>query len=212
MVRRDLAARGIRDPRVLAAMGAVPRECFVPESLTGRAYEDRALPIDAGQTISQPYVVALTAAALGLTGDERVLDVGAGSGYAAAVLGRLAAQVWAIERHEVLVDRARSNLAAAGVDNVVVIQGDGTLGHPAAAPYDAIAVAAAAPEVPSALVDQLAEGGRLVIPVGPDGGDQELIRLTRVGDEVEREDLLPVRFVPLLPGPGLPRPDTRGSS
>jgi protein-L-isoaspartate(D-aspartate) O-methyltransferase len=121
-------------------------------------------------------------------------------------------EVWAIERHGVLVDRARSNLAAAGVDNVQMIHGDGMLGHPAAAPYDAIAVAAAAPEVPPALLDQLAEGGRLVIPVGREYGDQELIRLTRVGDRVKRENLLPVRFVPLVPGPGLPWRDTGGSS
>ena len=203
MVQFDLAGRGIGDGGVLRAMGAVPRECFVPPDLVDRAYEDRALPIEEGQTISQPYIVALTVEALQLTGDERVLDVGAGSGYAAAVVGRLVAQVWAIERHELLVERARTNLTAAGVTNVEVIHGDGMAGHPDAAPYDAIAVAAAAPQVPPALIDQLADGGRLVIPVGPDGGDQELVRLTRVGERVEREHLLPVRFVPLLPGPGL---------
>jgi protein-L-isoaspartate(D-aspartate) O-methyltransferase len=205
MVSRDLAARGISDPRVLEAMGVVPRELFVPDDLVDLAYEDRALPIEEGQTISQPYIVALTVEALRLSGAERVLDVGTGSGYAAAVLGRLAVQVWGIERHELLVDRARANLAAAGADNVTVVHGDGMLGHPADAPYDAIAVAAAAAEIPTALVEQLAEGGRLVIPVGRDGGAQELVRLTRVGDRIERENLLPVRFVPLLPGSGLPR-------
>jgi protein-L-isoaspartate(D-aspartate) O-methyltransferase len=205
MVQRDLAGRGIRDPRVLDAMGAVRRELFVPQDLADLAYEDRALPIEEGQTISQPYIVALTVEALGLTGTERVLDVGTGSGYAAAVLGLLAAEVWGIERHELLVDRARVALAAAGAENVTVVHGDGMLGHPAAAPYDAIAVAAAAAEIPTALIDQLADGGRLVIPVGPDGGAQELVRLTRTGEHIARENLLPVRFVPLLPGSGLPR-------
>ena len=205
MVRRDLAARGIGDERVLDAMGAVPRESFVPDDLTSRAYGDHALPIEEGQTISQPYIVALMAESLSLRGSERVLDVGAGSGYAAAVLGVLASEVWAIERHEVLVEKARSNLGAIGADNVHVIHGDGMRGHPQAAPYDAIAVAAAAPELPSALLDQLADGGRMVVPLGADGGEQMLVRLTQDGDRVSRESLIPVRFVPLLPGLGLRR-------
>jgi protein-L-isoaspartate(D-aspartate) O-methyltransferase len=200
MVRRDLRGRGIRDPLVLDAMGTVRRECFVPEGLADHAYEDRALPIEAGQTISQPYIVALTVEALQLTGDERVLDVGSGSGYSAAVIATVGAEVWAIERHGLLVERARANLDAAGVEGVHLLHGDGTLGHPPAAPYDAISVAAAAPEVPPALIEQLADGGRLVIPVGREFGDQELLRLTRRGDEVRREMLLPVRFVPLVAG------------
>jgi protein-L-isoaspartate(D-aspartate) O-methyltransferase len=198
MVRQDLRGRGISDRLVLDAMGSVPRECFVLADLTDHAYDDRALPIEAGQTISQPYIVALTAEALQLTGGERVLDVGSGSGYAAAVLARMGAEVWAIERHRELVDRAEANLDAAGVTGVHLVHGDGTEGHAPAAPYDAIAVAAASSDVPSALVDQLADGGRLVIPVGPEYGNQNLVRLTRRGDGVEREMLLPVRFVPLV--------------
>jgi protein-L-isoaspartate(D-aspartate) O-methyltransferase len=166
MVERQLRARGIRDPRVLAAMGEVPRHLFVGEAYRSAAYEDGPLPIGEGQTISQPYMVAVTCQRAGLSGDERVLEVGAGSGYQAAVLGRLAREVVAIERHASLAEKARVSLAAAGATNVEIVVGDGTRGYSARAPYDAIVVAAGAKAVPPALVEQLAVGGRLVIPVG----------------------------------------------
>lgn len=192
------------DPRVRAAMEAVPRAAFVDADLAGRAGEDGPLPIGEGQTVSQPLVVALMAQALELAPGDRVLEVGAGSGYAAAVLGRLAGRVHAVEVREELARRAAANLAAEGVANVAVHHGDGTAGWPAGAPYDAIAVAAGAPAVPPALVDQLAPGGRLVMPVGPRPERQRLVRVRRVGDGPRMEDLgIPVRFVPLIsPEPG----------
>jgi protein-L-isoaspartate(D-aspartate) O-methyltransferase len=198
MVEHQLRRRDIHDARVLAAMGSVQRHLFVPEHLRHEAYGDGALPIGEGQTISQPYMVAATCQAAGLRGGERVLEVGAGSGYQAAVLGRLAREVVAIERIPVLADRARLNLAAAGIDNVEVILGDGSKGWPARAPYDCILVAAGAPAIPSALLDQLAEPGRLVIPVGR----RDMQRLTiveRLGPDTYREIEGPACvFVPLV--------------
>jgi protein-L-isoaspartate(D-aspartate) O-methyltransferase len=186
-------------------MAAVPRAAFVDAELAPRAAEDGPLPIGEGQTVSQPLVVALMAQALELTPDDRVLEVGAGSGYAAAVLARLAARVDAVEVREALARRAAENLAAAGVANVVVHHGDGTAGWPQEAPYDAISVAAGARAVPPALVDQLAPGGRLVMPLGRRPERQRLVRVRRDADgDARLEDLgIPVRFVPLIsPRPG----------
>ena len=203
MVDRQIAARGVRDRRVLEAMEAVPREAFVPEWLAGAAYDDGPLPIGEAQTISQPYVVALMAAALEIGPDDRVLEIGAGSGYAAAVLARLAATVWTVERHASLAREARERLARLGYSNVHVVEGDGTLGWPVSAPYDAIVVAAGGPEVPRALLDQLARDGRLVIPIGPDPRTQSLVRMRRRADGAyTRENLGDVRFVPLIGAQG----------
>ncbi|HKH43848.1 MAG TPA: protein-L-isoaspartate(D-aspartate) O-methyltransferase [Thermoanaerobaculia bacterium] len=203
MVELQIAGRGVRDPRVLEALRTVPREAFVPERLAEFAYEDTPLPIDAEQTISQPYIVALMAEALELSPGDCVLEVGAGSGYAAAVLGRIAGEVWAIERHQVLADQAARRIERLGASNVHVVQGDGTLGLPEQAPFDAIVVAAGGPEVPPALVDQLAPGGRLVMPIGPDPRLQELV-LVRKDDRggFSREHLGGVRFVPLVGAQG----------
>jgi protein-L-isoaspartate(D-aspartate) O-methyltransferase len=199
MVERQLAARGIRDPAVLDAMRGVPRERFIPPQLAGRAYDDGALPIDAGQTISQPYIVALMIEAAGIGAGSRVLEVGAGSGYAAAVIARIAKEVVAIERIAELAEGARERLASLGCANVRVICADGSKGWPAAAPYDAILVAATAATVPAALVNQLKrDGGRLVIPVGGKPWGETLLRVTRDGDSVRQEPLCDVRFVPLI--------------
>jgi protein-L-isoaspartate(D-aspartate) O-methyltransferase len=199
MVERQIERRGIADPRVLEAMRTVPREHFVPELHRSEAYEDRPLPIGEGQTISQPYVVALMAEALGLEPGGKVLEVGAGSGYAAAVLGQLAGEVFAIERHEALARAAAARMAELGYENVHVVAGDGTLGWPKEAPFDAILVSAGGPEVPKALLDQLAEGGRLVIPVGDGNREQELIKVVREGPGLHREESLGrVQFVPLI--------------
>jgi protein-L-isoaspartate(D-aspartate) O-methyltransferase len=197
MIREQLQRRNIRDERVLAAMGAVPRHRFVPEELHGDAYADNALPIAEHQTISQPFIVALMAAALQLRGDERVLEVGTGSGYAAAVLSRLAAEVWTIERFRSLALSAAERLDAGGYRNVHVGTGDGTAGWPEHAPYDAITVAAAGPHVPQALIRQLTPGGRLVIPIG-DRAEQQLVRVVRTRQGWRQEQLGPVRFVPLV--------------
>ncbi|HEU4731692.1 MAG TPA: protein-L-isoaspartate(D-aspartate) O-methyltransferase [Kofleriaceae bacterium] len=198
MVDRFIRARGIRDSRVLAALAEVPREAFLPPELAEFAYDDRPLPIEAGQTISQPYVVALMTEALGLKGDEDVLEVGTGSGYAAAVLAKCARRVYTIERHAELAEIATRRLAELGYENVSVRCGDGTLGWQDHAPYHAIVVAAGGPELPRALLDQLAIGGRLVMPVGSSRA-QELVRVTRVSaTEYQREDLGPVMFVPLI--------------
>lgn len=199
MVATQIAARGVRSPQVLDAMRAVPREAFVPEHMRKLAYQDSPLPIGAGQTISQPHVVALMIQALDLKGGEKVLEVGGGSGYAAAVLGQIAGQVFSIERIEKLAHTARDTLAALGCDNVEMRHGDGTRGCPDQAPFDAIVVAAGAREVPSALKEQLKDGGRLVIPIGRNDHYQHLVRITRVSpEEYVEEDLVPVRFVPLI--------------
>ena len=198
MVERDLAGRDITDVAVLTAMAEVPRERFVEPCLVEAAYDDCPLPIDADQTISQPYIVALMTQALELRPTDRVLEIGTGSGYAAAVLGRIAGQVWTVERHQCLATQATERLADLGPDNVTVAVGDGTLGWPDAAPYDAIVVTAGGPSVPAALLDQLADGGRLVMPVGAGQHDQELERVRRHGDDLRTEHLGPVRFVPLV--------------
>jgi protein-L-isoaspartate(D-aspartate) O-methyltransferase len=197
MVQRQLRRRDVKDERVLAAMERVPRELFLPEGVRVRAYDDAALPIGGGQTMSQPYMVAKMSELLSLDGDERVLDVGTGSGYHAAVLAELAQEVVTIERVPELAERARENLRAAGYDNVEVRVGDGTLGVPDRAPYDAIAVAAAAPLLPESLYDQLKVGGRIVVPVGGRSNQRlELIVRSPEGPAVVRS--VPCRFVPLL--------------
>ena len=199
MVEQQIAARGVSSKRVLEAMRRVPRELFVPPHLRDLAYSDRPLSIGEGQTISQPYIVALMTAALGLSGGEKVLEIGTGSGYAAAVLARIADQVYTIERIAELAQNAKTLLAQIGCDNVQVIHGDGTLGWPQKAPYDAIVVTAGAPEVPEALKKQLKTGGRLVIPVGKDMRSQELCRVTRASEsEFKFDNLGAVRFVPLI--------------
>lgn len=198
MVERDLIGRGITDERVLDAMRSVPRHRFVDEA---DAYGDHPIPIGHGQTISQPYIVALTAELARLDPGDRVLDVGTGSGYAAAVLARLATEVWSIEVIPALAERAARALADLGIDNVHVRTGDGWAGLPDQGPFDAITVAAAADGVPTALTDQLADGGRLVIPVGPVDGTQRLMRIERHGDELVAEHVIDVRFVPLVHDP-----------
>ena len=197
MVEHQLRQRGIRDERVLEAMGRVPRELFLPEGEADLAYEDGAFPIGFGQTISQPFIVASICSLLELTGDERVLDVGTGSGYQAAVLAELARDVTTIERVPELCDRARAVLARAGYDRVDVRLGDGSLGVSERAPFDAIAVAAAAPTVPRALYEQLEEGGRLVLPRGSRWG-QELVQVVRTPDGPAERTSIPCRFVPLV--------------
>jgi len=197
MVRTQLLERGICAPRVLAALGAIPRELFVPPAQRGQAYADGALLIDCGQTISQPYMVAYMTERLELTGSETVLEVGTGSGYQTAILARLAARVLTIEWHLKLLNQAAERLAALGLHNVTYRCADGSVGWPEQAPFDAILVTAGAPDVPAPLVAQLAPGGRLVVPVGP-VGDQVLVRVTRGPTGPERAELLRCRFVPLL--------------
>jgi protein-L-isoaspartate(D-aspartate) O-methyltransferase len=197
MVHRQLAARDIHDERVLAAARAVPRHRFVPRSEQRYAYEDRPLRIGRGQTISQPYIVALMTQLLELQGDERVLEIGTGSGYQAALLAHLTAEVHSIERHAPLAERAAGVLADLGMDNVQVHVGDGSLGWPDAAPYNAIIATASAPRAPQAMLDQLADGGRLVLPVGA-GTRQSLQRWRRKGETFTHEDIVPVAFVPLI--------------
>jgi len=199
MVEQQIASRGVGSKLVLDAMRRVPRELFVPEHLRDLAYADGPLSIGEGQTISQPYIVALMVEALCLYGGEKVLEIGTGSGYAAAVLAEIAGQVYTIERIAELAQKAETLLAQTGYDNVQVIQGDGTLGWPQQAPYDAIVVTAGGPEVPGSLKNQLKTGGRLVIPVGADMYSQELLRVTRVSEsEFRSENLEYVRFVPLI--------------
>ncbi len=199
MVRRQIERRGVKSKAVLAAMRNVPRERFLPGGEGLFAYDDTPLPIGDSQTISQPYVVAFMTEALELAGGEKVLEIGTGSGYAAAVLAEIVSEVYTIERIRGLADRARAVLADLGYDNVHVRHGDGTLGWPDEAPFDGIVVTAGAPVVPQSLREQLAIGGRLVIPVGDTSYYQHVLRVTRRGDdEFETEDLLPVRFVPLI--------------
>ena len=201
MVSTQIGRRGISDPAILDAFRAVPREEFVPGEYAAYAYDDGPLPIGAGQTISQPYIVALMIEAAGVKAGDRILEVGAGSGYAAAVMSRIAAEVIAIERQPDLAAEARARLERLGFGNVWLIEGDGTLGWPEEAPYDAILTAAAAERVPAALVEQLAPDGKLVIPVGSVGGVQELVRVSRDGEgETREERLCAVRFVPLISG------------
>jgi protein-L-isoaspartate(D-aspartate) O-methyltransferase len=198
MVERQLRGRGITDERVLAAMAAVPREAFVPARLRHRAYADSALPIAAGQTISQPWIVAAICQALELTGGERVLEVGTGSGYSACVLSLLAAEVISIERHQSLALQAREALSSLAVTNVELEIGDGSRGLPERAPFEAIAVHATAPAPPPALIAQLAEAGRLVIPIATHEDTDLLTLLRRHGADVETTTIAPCRFVPLL--------------
>jgi protein-L-isoaspartate(D-aspartate) O-methyltransferase len=197
MVARQIRERGVKSPRVLAAMEAVPRHLFVPPGLVAQAYADEALPVGEGQTISQPYVVAASIEALALEGPERVLEVGAGTGYQAAALSMLAREVIAFEAIPALAQSARERLARLGYANVRVEVGDGSQGFAEAAPFDAILVAAAAPAVPQPLIDQLAEGGRLVIPVGTTE-NQQLLRVVKSGGRTTEQQMFACRFVPLV--------------
>ena len=207
MVEQQIASRGVDDPFVLDAMRAVPREDFVPPDMAAYAYEDGPLPIAYGRTISQPYIVAVMTEALRLQPHDRVLEIGTGSGYAAAILATIAAEVYTIERLERLAESARRRLAELGYGNVHVRHGDGSLGWPEHAPYDAIVVTAGGPDVPPSLLRQLAVGGRLVMPVGPSVHSQQLVRVTREGDEgYTRETLEPVAFVPLIGAEAWPAP------
>jgi protein-L-isoaspartate(D-aspartate) O-methyltransferase len=206
MVERQLRARGISDERVLAAMGAVPRERFVDERLARRAYADSALPLEAEQTISQPWVVAAICEALELRGDERVLEVGTGSGYSAAVLSRLAASVLSVERIPELAAAAELALEATGGEGVEIVVGDGSRGIPGRGPFDAIAVHAATPEAPHSLLSQLDEDGRLVVPIATDTSDL-LTRFERLDGEMRQETIGPCRFVPLIGAEGFDEPE-----
>ncbi len=199
MVERQIAARGIRDPRLLDAFRQVPREEFVSSEYGRQVYGDHPLPIEAGQTISQPYIVALMIQAAEVGPGDRVLEVGAGSGYAAAVMSRVADRVIAIERKPELVAVARERMERLGYDNVTIVEGDGTRGCQDHSPFDAILAAASGSHVPQPLVDQLADGGRLVMPVGSQAWSQQLIKVTKLpGGRTERENLGEVRFVPLI--------------
>jgi protein-L-isoaspartate(D-aspartate) O-methyltransferase len=197
MVEQQLKRRGIHDPRVLEAMYMVPRHAFVAAHAQPEAYADSALPIGHGQTISQPYVVALMTEAAQIEPGDKVLEIGAGSGYGAAVLSQLAGEVYTIERYRELAEGARERLQELGYRNIHVIHSDGSEGWPEEAPYDAIIVAAAAPDVPQPLLDQLVDGGRLIVPIGS-RTYQTLVRVIRHGDNIHRESLTEVRFVPLI--------------
>ena len=199
MVDRQLRRRGITDPNILGAFSKVPREAFVGPEYASLAYGDHPLPIEAGQTISQPYIVALMIQAAGIGPGDKVLEVGAGSGYAAAVISRIAGEVIAIERQRELVGVARERLGRLGYDNVEILEGDGTRGCPDQAPFDAILASASGSHIPQPLLDQLAEGGSIVIPLGNPGWAQELVKVTKRPDgEAVRENLGGVRFVPLI--------------
>ncbi|MFN3388109.1 MAG: protein-L-isoaspartate(D-aspartate) O-methyltransferase [Allosphingosinicella sp.] len=208
MVARQIAGRGIDNPRLLAAMREVPREQFVPEAVRHLAYDDSPLPIEAGQTISQPWIVAAMIDAAEVAPGDRVLEIGAGSGYAAAVMGRIAEQVIAIERHRELAALARERMERLGYDNVRILEGDGTVGLAAEGPFEAILAAASGSHIPDPLLGQLAIGGTLVMPVGEPDAIQHLVKVTRTGeDDYEKEDLGPVRFVPLIGAEGWADPD-----
>ena len=197
MLQNQIAARGIHDPRVLAAMREIPRHLFIPAPYDRSAYEDCPLPIGNGQTISQPYIVALMTELLQLNDNDTALEIGAGSGYQAAVLSRIVRNLTTVERIPSVANLARDNLNTLGISNVVVIVGDGTLGHPENAPYNGIIITAATPEIPAPLIEQLAEGGTLVAPVGSHDL-QELITLKKYGKTITRELHGGVRFVPLI--------------
>jgi protein-L-isoaspartate(D-aspartate) O-methyltransferase len=197
MIQRQLVSRGITSRRVLDAMEIVPRELFMAPGWREEAYSDRAAPIDCGQTISQPYIVALMTQALNLTGDENVLEIGTGSGYQTAILSQLAGHVVSIERHEALSREAEKALNQIGCDNVQLIVGDGTQGYPPRAPYDRIIITAATDRIPPALAEQLADGGWMVVPLGSE--DQQILEaLRKRGDDFDRQVLTPCRFVPLI--------------
>jgi protein-L-isoaspartate(D-aspartate) O-methyltransferase len=199
MVERQLRRRGITDQRILEAFRAVPREAFVAPEYAHLAYGDHPLPIEAGQTISQPYIVALMIEAAGIAPGDKVLEVGSGSGYAAAVISRIAAKVVGIERQHDLVEVSRERLERLGYDNVTIVEGDGTRGCPAEAPFDAILAAASGSHVPAPLVEQLKPGGAIVMPVGSPGWAQKLVKATRREDgTLQQTDLGGVRFVPLI--------------
>lgn len=203
MVQDQIARRGIRGSRLLEAFRAVPRELFVPEEVRAFAYEDGPLPIEAEQTISQPYIVAAMIDSAEVSPGDRVLEIGAGSGYAAAVMSRIAAEVVAIERHPELALLARARMARLGFDNVRIVEGDGSEGMPEAGPFEAILCAASGSHVPPALLAQLSDGGILVMPVGEPNAVQNLVKVTRRGeDDFDEEDLGPVRFVPLIGAQG----------
>ncbi len=199
MIEETIERRGLRDPKLLAAFKSVPREEFVGPSYAGYAYQDSPLPIEAGQTISQPYIVALTIAAAGIGAGDKVLEIGAGSGYAAAIISRIAGKVVAIERQHELVRIAEERMKRLGYVNVRIVEGDGTLGCPSEAPFDAIVAAASGSHVPKPLLEQLKPGGRLVMPIGDPHSVQSLVKVTKRADgSLEREDLGGVRFVPLI--------------
>ena len=203
MVRRQIAARGIKGRRLLDAFRAVPREEFVPEEVRELAYEDGPLPIEADQTISQPYIVAAMIDAAEVSPGDRVLEIGAGSGYAAAVIGHIAAEVVAVERHHELAELARARMARFGYDNVRIVEGDGSEGLPELGPFEAILCAASGSHIPRPLLAQLSIGGILVMPVGEPNAVQNLVKVIRRGDEdFEEQDLGPVRFVPLIGAQG----------
>jgi protein-L-isoaspartate(D-aspartate) O-methyltransferase len=213
MVRVQLAGRGIRDTALLLAMQEVPREAFVDEGFSASAYEDGPLPIGEGQTISQPYIVALMIEAAEISKTDRVLEVGAGSGYAAAVMSRIAREVYAIERHLPLVEEARGRFEALGYDNIQLRAGDGTRGWPESAPFDAILVSASGPEVPTALKEQLAIGGRLILPVGQRAWRQTLRKITRTREtDYQEQQLGEVAFVPLIGEQGWAEDGRRSTS
>jgi protein-L-isoaspartate(D-aspartate) O-methyltransferase len=197
MVEEQIAGRGVKDARVLAAMNKVPRHEFLPEAMRGMAYSDNALPIGEGQTISQPYMVGLMTESLGLTGTERVLEIGTGSGYQSAVLAALCAKVYTVERIKTIAEKARAALDRLGYKNVAIKIYDGTYGWKEMAPFDAIMVTAGAPEIPAPLIDQLKEGGKLVIPVG-ERYSQRLIKVIKTPEGAKTESSIPCVFVPLI--------------
>ena len=203
MVDRQIAARGLDDPALLAAFRAVPREDFISGDYADHAYQDSPLPIESEQTISQPYIVALTIHAAGIKAGDKVLEVGAGSGYAAAVIGQIAKDVIAIERHHELVELAQQRMRRLGYDNIRIVEGDGTLGWPEEAPFDAIVAAASGSHIPQCWIAQLKPGGRIVIPIGGPHEAQTLVKVTKQDDgSLKQEDLGGVRFVPLIGAEG----------